>query len=99
MRSRALIEATLELRVRRRRELAPPTAGCFDPTSSLRLDERLLSRLDRSFALEFATVCDGSASASRARKLTAGKLTPKLTDRTADARGRQWPTQQRHSLP
>ncbi len=27
------------------------------------------------------------------RDLTAGKLTPKLSDRIADVRGRQWPTQ------
>jgi len=31
----------------------------------------------------------GSASAGRARDLTAGTLTPKLIDRIADARGRQ----------
>ena len=35
----------------------------------------------------------GLASAGRARDLTAGKLLPKLSDRIADGRGRQYPTQ------
>ena len=43
-----------------------------------------------------ANVGRGSASAGRARDLTAGQLTPKLRDRTADVRGRQWPTQTSH---
>jgi hypothetical protein len=34
-------------------------ADCFDPTSFQRLDVRPLSGLDRPFALEFATVCEG----------------------------------------
>ncbi len=34
----------------------------------------------------------GSASAGRSRDLTARKLTPKLSDRIADVRGRQYPT-------
>lgn len=34
----------------------------------------------------------GSASAGQALDLAAGELTPKLSDRTADVRGRQWPT-------
>ena len=33
-----------------------------------------------------------SASDSRVSDLTAGSLTPKLSDRTADVRGRQWST-------
>ena len=36
--------------------------------------------------------CLGSASAGRVRDLTAGKLTPKLSRRIADVRGRQYPT-------
>jgi hypothetical protein len=35
----------------------------------------------------------GSASASRALDLTAGKLTPDLSDRSADVCGRLWPIQ------
>lgn len=34
----------------------------------------------------------GSASAGRVRELTAGKMTPKLCDRKADVRGRQYTT-------
>ena len=41
----------------------------------------------------------GSACLGRARDLTAGKLTPKLSYRKADIRGRQWTTPRRHSLP
>ena len=36
-----------------------------------------------------ATGGSGSASDSRVSDLTAGKLTPKLSDQTADVRGRQ----------
>jgi len=36
--------------------------------------------------------CYVSTSAGRARDLSAGKLTPKLSDRIADVRGRQYPT-------
>ena len=50
--------------------------------------ERLLSRLK----IGAADVADGSASAGRARDLTAGERTPKLSDRIADFRGRQVPT-------
>jgi len=34
----------------------------------------------------------GSTGAGRVRDLTAGKLPPKLSDRIADVRGRQYPT-------
>jgi hypothetical protein len=42
------------------------------------------------FELRVAKVGRGSASAGRVRDLTAGKLTPKLSDRIADVRGRQY---------
>jgi len=42
------------------------------------------------------SVAEGSASAGQARDLTAGKPTPKLSDPTADGRGRQWPTPTGH---
>lgn len=40
-------------------------------------------------------VADGSASACRARDLTAENLTSKLSNGIADGRGRQYPTQRR----
>jgi len=39
-----------------------------------------------------------SASDSRRSDFIAGKLNPKLSDRVADVRGRQWTTQSRPSL-
>ncbi len=42
-------------------------------------------------------VTEGMASAVQALDLAAGKPTPELSDRTADVRGRQWSTLQRHS--
>ena len=47
----------------------------------------IVGQLWRSLTFRF-----GSACAGRARDLTAGKLTPKLSYRKADIRGRQWPT-------
>jgi hypothetical protein len=44
-----------------------------------------------------AHVAAGSASDSTKRDLTAGKLTPKVSDLIADVRGRQWPNLQRLS--
>jgi hypothetical protein len=46
-------------------------------------------RVDRSLAEKTAGGSYGSASAGRARDLTAVELTPKLSDRIADVRGRQ----------
>ena len=40
----------------------------------------------------------GSASAGRASNLNAGKPPSKLSDQTADVRGRQWTTLKRHYL-
>jgi hypothetical protein len=40
----------------------------------------------------------GSARDSRVSDLAAGKLTPNSSDRIADVRGRQCPTQSSHSL-
>jgi len=59
----------------------PPRRGC-DP---LQLTLKML------WGGEFSRsgVADGSASAGRARDLTAVELTPKLSDRIADVRGRQ----------
>jgi hypothetical protein len=42
--------------------------------------------------IQWFYVCSGSASAGRVRELTAGKMTPKLCDRKADVRGRQYTT-------
>jgi len=53
------------------------------------LGERLL--------LMMLDVSLGSASAGRARDLTAGKPPPKLSDRIADVRGRQWLAISSHS--
>lgn len=48
--------------------------------------------------IRVVNVAERSASAGRAFDLTAGKLTPKLSFRIADARGRQWPTLTKHPL-
>lgn len=63
-------------------------AGRCRPTS--------VTGVDRSLATKSATGSNGSASAGRPRELTAGKLTPKVSHRIADTRGRQWTT---HTCP
>jgi hypothetical protein len=54
--------------------------------------------MDRSLSRKIAGGSSGSASAGQALDLTAGKLTPGLSDRTADVRGRQWPTRCSRSI-
>ncbi len=50
---------------------------------------RLQLGQERSVDKVMPNVAFGSASAGHAPDLTAGKLTSKLSDRTADVRGRQ----------
>jgi hypothetical protein len=57
--------------------------------SPMEFAERHTQRPLCGFQIYRRYVCNGSASAGRARDLTAGKLTSKLSDRIADVRGRQ----------
>jgi len=68
---------------------APNRRACGPTAGSLRVHP---PRTARGRQLQQPDTRFGSASAGRALDLTAGKLTPKLSDRIADARGRQYPT-------
>lgn len=67
-------------------------SGVFATAAAVDAGLPTLGRCARLLRGDGAGDSYGSASAGRVRDLTAGKLTPKLGDRIADVRGRQYPT-------
>ena len=55
-------------------------------------------QVSRSLTEKTAAGCNGSACASRALDLAAGKLTLKLSHQIADVHGRQWTTHCGHPI-